>query len=155
MVGYRTHSSKDQNASSFGLAAEMASFQPPKPKYHAQLAPVKERELNGKSTGDARVNSKPTGSASVLAESKKTTKAKPFQALGNSKATSDTSAARPFTEEKQAVTPPPTTVSTNTSHVPLSKKASLACDSTRKKGNRRKTVCFGDWVTGTPPPVRS
>ena len=32
-------------------------------------------------------------------------------------------------------------------------KVKLACDSARKKRTRRKTVCFGDWVTNSPPPA--
>lgn len=39
------------------------------------------------------------------------------------------------------------------SHAPPVQAArkKLACDSTRKRRNRRKTICFGDWVTTTPP----
>jgi hypothetical protein len=115
----------------------MASFQPPKPKYHAQLASVQER------ASDERV----TAAKSVdAAATKKKAKAKSFQA-----------------EENKAVTPPPTVASTTTpdaalapvSKTPSKKDVALACNSTRKKRNRRKTVCFGDWVTGTPPPAIS
>ena len=200
--------SKKKNASSFGLAAEIARFQPPKAKYQNQNQNDETSSVSKDAADALACNSK-----SERAQEPKRSLTRPaggsFKAFKPTKIVSRNSKtggtgisdisggrggrggggdgkkskmksvekAKSWVEEDQTklkqiqenrmLTPPTgaecvagegtrtpeAVVQPPPSEEKIMEKVKLACDSTRKKRNRRKTVCFGDWVTGTPPPV--
>ena len=164
---------KANAASSFGLAAEIACFQPPKPKVKVAPArqPSRESEQNklkgkpavvpsarkhreaepSKSTGRPRAFAPRSREARASTPKAEPTQALPLEPIEESKALTPSGASLDSRGAAEARTPDISKTTATASDV--ERKVKLACDSTRKKRNRRKTVCFGDWVTCTPPPV--
>ncbi|QDZ21403.1 hypothetical protein HOP50_05g39320 [Chloropicon primus] len=155
--------SESEPDSSFGLAADLACFQPPKPKRANMLDlsgpktvckpfQVAKKKPTTESTRNAS-RRQPGGGCGVdkPAASKSAGVKRSARSVKKAQDAAEGADASNFTPPHSAE--PDTSFPILESDDEVEKKVKLACDSTRKKRNRRKTVCFGDWVTGTPPPA--